>query len=64
VRCHRIRVLKPRLVDEYEPDDVGRREYDLDSLERASDLPIGHPLELQEQAVGARVVAEVPNLIL
>lgn len=39
------------------------REFDLDSLERVSDLPIDRLLELLEEAVGARVVAEVPNVI-
>ncbi|MEE8386382.1 MAG: alpha/beta fold hydrolase, partial [Dehalococcoidia bacterium] len=39
------------------------REFDLDALARASDLSIDRLLELLEEAVGARVVAEVPNVI-
>jgi class 3 adenylate cyclase/pimeloyl-ACP methyl ester carboxylesterase len=39
------------------------REFDLDSLERVSHLSIDRLLELLEEAVGARVVAEVPNVV-
>lgn len=39
------------------------REFDLDGLERASDLPIDRLLELLEEAVAARVVAEAPEIV-
>ncbi|MEE8139232.1 MAG: alpha/beta fold hydrolase, partial [Thermoanaerobaculia bacterium] len=39
------------------------REFDLDGLERASDLPIDRLLELLEEAVAARVLAEVPHTV-
>jgi pimeloyl-ACP methyl ester carboxylesterase len=39
------------------------REFDLGSLERVSHLSIDRLLELLEEAVGARVVAEVPNVV-
>ncbi len=39
------------------------REFDLDSLERASDLPLDRLLELLEEAVAARVVAEAPHMV-
>ena len=38
------------------------REFDLDALERASDLPVDRLLELLEEAVAARVVAEAPHV--
>jgi pimeloyl-ACP methyl ester carboxylesterase len=39
------------------------REFDLEALERASDLSIDDLLELLEEAVAARVVAEVPHVV-
>jgi class 3 adenylate cyclase/pimeloyl-ACP methyl ester carboxylesterase len=39
------------------------REFDLDALERASDLSLDRLLDLLEEAVAARVVAEVPHMV-
>jgi class 3 adenylate cyclase/pimeloyl-ACP methyl ester carboxylesterase len=39
------------------------REFDLDALERASDLSIDRLLDVLEEAVAARVVDEVPDMV-
>ncbi len=39
------------------------REFDLDALERASDLSVDRLIDLLEEAVAARVVAEVPHMV-
>jgi len=39
------------------------REFDLDTLERASDLSKDRLMDLQEEAITARVVAEIPHVL-